>query len=274
MRSTMRSMTRRLLALTLLAASAGPAAAATRMLVTVVESKSGAPVTGLKAEDFSVLDDKTPRRVEAAEFSRDTLDLMLLLDTSLAGGLVQPMAENFVAQLQPKEQMAVVAYHSSADLIQDFTSSRELIMRSISKVKYGNEPHVLDALYAAIDGGFQNTVFRRVVLLLTSGLEGYGRTDEREVIRLARRNQVSIYPVYAVGGERGLFEQLARQTGGASFNLRDMKKANNEAPGPRVFDVLRAHYTLTLSGNLDVSDKLKIEVKPAPKAQISALPLD
>lgn len=65
------------------------------------------------------------------------------------------MAENFVALLAPKEQMAVIGFHSSADLIQDFTSSRELILRSISRVKYGNSPHVLDALFAAIDGGFQ-----------------------------------------------------------------------------------------------------------------------
>ena len=263
-----------LIALALLAAVAAPATAAVKLLVTVVEPKSGAPITGLKAEDFTVLDDKTPRRVEAAELARDTLDLMLLLDTSLAGGLVQPTAENLVGQLEPKEQMAVVAYHSSADLIQDFTSSRELIMRSISQVKYGNEPHLLDALYAAIDGGFQNTVFRRVILLLTSGLEGYSRTTERDVIRLARRTQVSIYPIYMVGSERGLLEQLARETGGASFNLRDMKKAGAAQPGSRVFEAARAHYILTLSGNLDVSDKLKIEIRPSPKAQISALPLD
>lgn len=254
--------------------AAGPAHAATKLLVTAIDSKSGAPLAGLQPQDFTVLDDKTQRRVETAEFSRDTLDIMLLLDTSLAGGMVQPAVENFIAQLQPKEQMAVVAYHSAADLIQDFTSSRDLIMRSISKVKYGNQPRVLDALYAALDGGFQNTVFRRVILLLTSGVEGYSRTDERDVIRLARRNQVSIYPVYAVGVERGLFQQLARETGGASFNLRDMNKAGVKEPGARVFEVVRAHYTLTLSGNLDLSEKLKVEVRQFPKAQISALPLD
>ncbi|HEY1241115.1 MAG TPA: VWA domain-containing protein [Bryobacteraceae bacterium] len=263
-----------LLIAVLLLSALAPLSAATRLLVTVVDAKSGVVVPGLKADDFTVLDDKTPRHVEAAEFSRDNLDLMLLLDTSLAGGLVQPAAENFVAQLQPKEQMAVVAYHSSADLIQDFTSSRELIMRSIARVKYGNEPHVLDALFAAIDGGFQNSVFRRVILLLTSGVEGFSRTSDRDVIRLARRNQVSIYPVYALGNERGLFEQLARESGGAVFNLRDMKKSGAAEPGPRVFEVVRSHYTLTLTGNLGVSEKLKVEVHQNPKPFVSALPLD
>ena len=251
-----------------------PLGADTKLLVTVVEARTGEPIRGLQPQDFTVLDDKTPRHVQAAEFSRDTLDLMLLLDTSLAGGLVQPAADNFVAQLEPKEQMAVVAYHSSADLIQDFTSSRELIMRSISQLKYGNQPHVLDALYAAIDGGFQNSVVRRVILLLTSGVEGYSRTNERDVIRLARKNQVSIYPIYALGVERGLLETLGRATGGASFNLRDLQRAGVKEPGKRVFDAVRSHYTLTLNGNLGVSDKLRIEVRQAPKAQISALPLD
>jgi len=247
---------------------------ATKVLVTVVDPKTGAALTGLKADDFSVLDDKTPRRVEAAEFTRDTLDIMLLLDSSLVGPMVQPVAENFVAQLEPKEQMAVVAYHSSADLIQDFTSSRQLILRAISQMKFGNEPHLLDALYAAIDGGFQNSPFRRVILLLTSGLEGYSRTRDREVIRLARRNQVSIYPAYMAGNERSLLEMLARETGGASFNLRAMKKAGNAEPGKRVFDALRSHYTLTLAGNLGLGEKLKVEVKSAPKAQVSAMALE
>jgi hypothetical protein len=96
------------------------AQAATKLLVTVTDPKTGATLKGLKAQDFAVFDDKTPRTVEAAEFTSDTLDIMLLLDASLAGPLVLPLAENFVAQLQPKEEMAVVAYHASADLIQDF----------------------------------------------------------------------------------------------------------------------------------------------------------
>jgi len=80
------------------------------------------------------------------------------------------------------------------------------------------------------------------------------------VVRLARRNGASIYPVYVVGAERSMMENLARQTGGASFSLRDLGKTVGPKPGARIFEVLRSHYTLTLSGNLSLSDKLKIEV--------------
>ncbi len=257
-----------------LLAAIAPAFAATKVIVTVIDQKTGAPLKDLQAGDFNVVDDRTPRRVESAEFSAALMDVMLLLDTSLVGEMVRPLAEDLVAQLQPKEQMAVVAFHSAADLIQDFTSSRELLKRAIAGVRYGNNPHVLDAVYAAVDGGFESSSFRRVVLLLTTGFAGDSRVSEREVIRLARRNQVSIFPVYVVGAEKSMFEALARQTGGASFNLGAMRKGIGPLPAPRIFEVLRSHYTLAVSGNLGLSDKLKVEVKRPGKVFVSALPLD
>jgi len=128
--------------------AAGSLAAATKIVVTVVEHKSGAPVTNLEAKDFAVFDDKTPREVQDAAFTSETLDLMMLLDTSLAGGAVQPAVENFVAQLGPKEQMAVVGFDSSADLIQDFTGSKELLHKAVARLKFGNKPDVVGAIYA------------------------------------------------------------------------------------------------------------------------------
>lgn len=263
---------RRLLVALALAASVGMPA--TKVIVTVTEQKTGLPVKDLKAEDFTVLDDKTPRRVEAAEFSAGPMDIALLVDSSLMGEMVRPFADDLIQQLQPKEQMAVIAFHSAADLIQDFTSSRELLRHAVAGIKYGNEPRVLDAVYAAIDGGFASSSFRRVIILVTTGFEGNSRVGERQVIRLARRNQVSIFPVYAIGAERSMLEALARQTGGASFNLRDMRKSAGPKTGARIFEVLRSHYTLSVTGNLGLSDKLKVEVKRPGKLFVSALALD
>jgi VWFA-related protein len=249
-------------------------AGASKLLVTVVDSKSGIVVPNLNAGDFAVLEDKTARQVESAEFSHANLDIMMLLDTSLVGEMVHPVATNLIAQLQPKEQMAVVAFHSSADLIQDFTSSKQLLSRAVGQVKYGNMPHVVDALYAAIDGGFESSTVRRIILLLTAGVEGYSRTNEKDVIRLARKNGVSIYPVYLMGNEKWMMETLARETGGASFNLRSMKKSNNEPPGATIFEVLRSYYTLTVGGNLSRGERLKVEVRRPEKVFVSVLPLE
>jgi len=249
-----------------------PAQAATRLLVTVVDQRSGKPVAGLKAEDFTVLDGRAERRVEAAEIHAGPLDVMLLLDTSLLGASVQPVAENLIAQLKPKEEeMAVVAFHSSADLIQDFTSSRELLMRAVTSVKFGNPPRILDALYAAMQGGFRTSTFRRVVLLLTAGVEGPSRVSESEVLKLARRNGVSIYPLYAMGQGRSMLERLARETGGASFNLAQKGQA---APAALIFEVVRSAYTLTLSGNLALGERFRVEVKRPERLFLSGLPLE
>jgi VWFA-related protein len=251
-----------------------PAFPATRVLVTVVEQKTGKPVADLKAADFQVKDGGAARRVEAAEFNTAPADFMLLLDTSLVGGVVEPFAQNLIGQLRPNEQMAVVSFHSSADLIQDFTGSRDLLQRAIGSVKYGNTPLVLDALYAALDGGFEHSSLRRALILLTAGMEGNSRSSEADVVRLARRNGVSIYPVYVAGYERSMFEKLARQTGGASFNLQEMRKALKENPGARIFEAVRSHYTLTLAGNLRLSERLEVEVPGKGKLMVSALPLE
>jgi Mg-chelatase subunit ChlD len=159
-------------------------------------------------------------------------------------------------------------------LIQDFTSSRELLQRAVEEVKYGNSPRLLDALYAAIREGFEGASFRRVVLLLTSGVDGPNSVSEKEVIRLARRNGVSIYPVYVMGYGRSLMERLASQTGGASFNLRDMGERMRGSPAERIFQVVRGHYVLALAGNLPLGDDLKVEVARPQKLLVSALPLE
>lgn len=256
-------------------AAALSASASMRIIVTVVEQKTGKPVVDLKAEDFLVMEDKLSRRVEASEFGKRPIDVMLLLDTSLVGGMVQPIAQGLIGELNDKEQMSVVSFDSSAEMVQDFTSSKQLLAAALGKVKYGNSPRVLDGLTAAMDGGFEHATFRRVILLVTTGLEGSSRTHERDVARQARKAGVSIFPVYAAGSARGLFEDLARRTGGASFQLRDLQKTGGSGSAPgRIFEVLRGHYIVTIAGNLGLGEKVKVEVKGREKLLVSALPLD
>jgi Mg-chelatase subunit ChlD len=231
-------------------------------------------VTGLQAVDFRATDDKTERRVESVEYTTEPIDAMLLLDASLVGEAVKPVANVFINQLQPKEEMALVEFASAADLIQDFTSSKEMLRRAVENVKYGNEPKVLDALYASIDGGFTNSTYRRVIFLLTTGYEGASRVrDPRSVVRLAQKNAVSICPIYLVGAERSMMEELAQKTGGASFRLNPKDQAASRTQIADIVKAVRSHYVLTLSGNRPPGEKFKLTVNSPDKLFVSYLAL-
>lgn len=264
----------RLLLLGLMATVAAWADA--KVLVTVIDAKTGEVVKDLKAADFLVEDRGAPREVLKAEFATKPVDAVLLVDASQVGPMVQGIAPGLVEQLGAKEQMAVVAFHSSPDLVQDFTASKELLNKAISQLKFGNSPDVVGAIYATADTGFENALERHVILLVSPGLDAGGRVSIDSTIKLARKNGVSVYLI-SPRGFSGWYEDIAKRTGGAAFNMRDLTKSVKDAQkdiGPRIFDAVRGNYTLTLAGNLALGEKLKIQVPGKRKLDVSALPLD
>ncbi len=250
-----------------------PLMAANRLSVTVVDAKTGKLATGLTAEDFTLYEDKLARKADQCVFASDDVDVMLLIDTSLTGDAVRPLADALVPQLKPKERMSVVGLQSAIDLIQDFTTDRKRIARGLDSVTYGTKPHVIDALYEAIDTGFKTATARRVVLLLTSAYEGDSRMEQHALFQLARTKAVSVYPVYLTGKERGIFERIAQRTGGAIFSLKEMKKQSNEETAATIFEAMRGHYTITVPGNLELGEKLRVEIGRQGKWFASALPM-
>ena len=249
-----------------------------RLLVTVVDEKTGKPIENLEAGNFSVIDDKTPLRVVAAEYKKTLLDVLLLVDTSALGEVVRPLSAAFVEGLGQDEQMAIVGFHDSADLLQDFTNSKQTLMGSLRRVRYGNNPRILDALFAGLDGGFSvSSAARRVIVLLAAGVEGRSKVPLADVLRLAAEKRASIYPVYAQGVERGLFRRLARRTGGAHFRARP-RKQNPKELAETVYAVLRGHYVLELTGVYTLGDRMEIKIQGLLKSDLkpwaSAMALD
>lgn len=267
-------MMRSLILLSLVASIPASCTAQMHVLMSAVEAKTGRPVRDLQASEIVITDEKITHVVTELTKPKETVDVMLLLDTGLAGSLVQSLAYDLIDQLTEPEAMAVVSFDDSAQLIQDFTSSHPILRESISKVRYGNRPKVLDALAAAIGDGFDHATYRRVVLLLTAGYEGNSLTSERKVVELARKRGVSIFPIYMSGERRGMFESLARQTGGATFNLIHMAKDASQKPAPRIFEAARNPYLATIVGNANLSERMKIEARRPEKIFLSALPVE
>lgn len=149
-------------------------------LVTIdalVLQKNNARVVGdLKREDFLVLEDGAKQ--EITHFSQDSLPLSVLLLIDRGGCLdpfgseVRSAANDAIARLKPTDEVAVMSYHSTAELLQGFTRDRGLVADALNRVPPHDEmaDHCLNtAFYEAATYMLRsgNPIGRRVVIAIT-----------------------------------------------------------------------------------------------------------
>lgn len=248
-----------------------------KLSVTVFDSKTGQALKDLTAQNFDVTDGKLPLTVQSAEYREEPLDIMVVADASFLGEVIRPIVSPVVRRLPSGAQMALVTYDQSATLVQDLTDSEERLLAGSAAITYGNNPRALDALYAAIDGGFSGSPGRRVVVLLSSGVEGRSRTKLSEVITLARQHDVAIFVAFADGTDSHLFQQLAGNTGGAWFHLKKLGLSPN-ASADLIYSAMAGSYELDISGVDQFGDRLKVKItglqKSKMKIVVSIRPVD
>lgn len=266
---------RPLIALGLLVA---PVAAQEALLaVTVVNEKTGETVAGLGPERFQARDGDTALRVVSVREPREPLDILLLVDTSIVGDAVRPIASAVIDQLQPDETMALVGFDEGAELLQDFTSEKRLLDIALERIEYGNTPRVQDALFAAIDGGFESSSGRRTIVLLSAGAVARSGVAEAEVIQRARVKRVSIHTVFVRNDARSLLRRIALRAGGASFGAKRLK-LDPRPLAKHVMEAVRSPYELAVSGVFALGDRISVEVSGVAgtkeKLTASALPLE
>ncbi len=233
---------------------AGALLAAVRVLVTVLDPESGLPISGLGAADFLA-----PSPVMAVAAAEEPLAVLLVLDNSAAGDGLRRTAGEIVARLTSRDVVALAPFQGGATA---FTGDRAAVGKALGELRFGGDPRLLDSLLTALDTGFPAGGYRKVVVLLTAGVEGPNRATESGVIHAARERGIALYPVYLHGSGRWSFPGMAKQTGGAAFWLREVRSAE------AIVTAIRNPYLLTLQGGVG-----PIKVNGREKTFVSSLPL-
>ena len=243
--------------------------------VTVYDERTAESVTGLGPERFSVRDGNTALQVVSARELDTPVDTLLLVDSSMVGNAVRPIAEAVIGRLDEGDSAALVSFDESADLLQDFTSDHRALSKGLDRIEYGNLPRLHDALYAAIDGGFSSGSNRKAIIVLSAGVIARSRTSEAEVIELARAKGVSVYPVFVRTAARGALRRLALRTGGASIAAKRTGLEPRQLAG-RVLEAVAGQYELSVSGVYTLGDQVTAEIASQTKTNLSAsvLPID
>jgi Ca-activated chloride channel family protein len=231
------------------------------VFVTVTDAQQRL-VTDLAEDDFEIFDNDKPQPLSVFESRYRPISVIVLLDTSLSmtGNLrlVREAAEQFVLRLVPEDKAKVGAFHDRIEISTEFTNDRDALVGDIKNLHFGNSTRLYDALAMGIDD-LEAVQDRRVILVLTDGVDEGSHIGANEVLERARAEEVM---VYAVGLESVLFngqvrtkpdsglKKIAAETGGGFFMLD--KTGELGKTFTRVAQELHNQYILGFTpGNLD-----------------------
>jgi VWFA-related protein len=105
-------------------------------------------------------------------------------------------AKQFISSLSPNDKIAIVQYAEKAQLIQDWTSDRNQALGAISsKYRVGLKSSYYDALKLAADKLQSRTEGRRIVVLISDGLDSNSKTSQSKAILALERARATVFVV-------------------------------------------------------------------------------
>ncbi|HEX6739982.1 MAG TPA: VWA domain-containing protein [Vicinamibacteria bacterium] len=236
---------------------------------TAVDGK-GRPVTNLRREEFRIVEDGRPQKLEHFSLGNQTpLRVLFLIDASgsMNGQLKTTSTRmaliQLLAALGPDDLAALAAFDHRYWGVVKFTQDRKAIEAGFDEL----EPFSSTALHDALDQAAHDIAVhgegRRAVVVITDGVDTSSQKNPEEVIARSRALDVPIYAVSVVsplddpassrfaGSERQsasatqgaiVLGRYAALSGGAAFTVSDF--AGLKAASDRIVGELKHQYRL------------------------------
>ncbi|HEX7778435.1 MAG TPA: VWA domain-containing protein [Vicinamibacterales bacterium] len=240
-----------------------------------VFDRYGEIITDLARPDFKVFDEGKPQDLTVFINGQQPITAVVLVDTSASMTpllhLARAAAEQFVIRLQPGDRARVGSFNDKINLSPEFTSDRDVLLRTLRDLPIGHTTVLWDAIDKTMTelkplGG------RRVILLLTDGLDTQSQKRSDEMLARAQAEELMLYavqfrprvvqPDIEMPLSQGLkamlsndvrrerfptdtLRRLAVQTGGGHFLLTERDDVNSTFT--RVASELHQQYVLGFS---------------------------
>jgi VWFA-related protein len=254
-------------------------------ILTSVRDKRGGLVGNLEKDDFTVLEDGKPQTIKY--FTRETdlpLTIGLLVDVSGSqANLIDTernAASQFLAQvLRKKDEAFLIAFGEESELLQDYTNSTRLLNDGLRQLRVssgvtgihpsptGAQPRgtvLYDAIYLAANEKLKSEVGRKVIIVITDGVDQGSRLTINQALEAAQKSDAVIYSIdyydpraygmfgFGGGGGESYLHKLSDETGGHVY------KVDSHHPLSEVFkelqDEMRSQYSIGYTPTNDAKD--------------------
>ena len=268
-----------------------------------VRDKRGGLVNTLEKKDFTILEDGKPQTIKY--FAKETdlpLTIGMLVDVSGSQsnliGIEREAASQFFSQvLGKKDEAFLISFGEEAELLQDYTNSARLLTDGlnhmsgkgggVSGIHPGPVPTIsqprgtvlYDAIYLAAAEKLKSEVGRKVIVVITDGVDMGSRLTLNKAIEAAQKSDAVIYSIeysdpgaygggFGIslgGGGTGTLRKLSEETGGHVYRV------DRKMPLSQVFkelqDEMRSQYAIGYTPQNENKDGgyRKLDVKLSQK---------
>src|SRR5579883_167009 len=266
-----------------------------------VRDKHGALVSNLEKNDFTVFEDGKQQTIQY--FTKETdlpLTIGLLIDVSASQRNLIDIERNAASQffskvLRKKDEAFLISFGEEAELLQDYTGSPQLLTRGLEglhvssgvggfgpgPVPTAGQPRgtvLYDAVYLAANDKLKTEVGRKVIVVITDGVDEGSRLSIKEAIEAAQKADAVIYSIYYYdpsayggfglrfgGGGEGYLRQMSDETGGHVYRVD--RKNTLDSVFQQLQDEMRSQYSIGYTPTNAVKDGSyrKIDIKLANK---------
>jgi VWFA-related protein len=256
-------------------------------ILTSVRDKRGALIPSLQKEDFTILEDGKAQPIKY--FTKETdlpLTIGLLVDVSGSQRNLIDIERNAASQffrdvLRKKDLAFLISFGEETELLQDYTGSSRLLTEGLGQLRVssgvsgvhpGPVPTIgsprgtvlYDAIYLAANEKLKGEVGRKVIVVITDGVDQGSRLTRNQAIEAAQKSDAVIYSIdysdpgaygpfgFGGGGGEGELRKMSDETGGRVY------KVDRKHPLDQVFkelqDEMRSQYSIAYTPTNEVKD--------------------
>jgi Ca-activated chloride channel homolog len=170
--------------------------AAAVMVDVSVRDRTRRVVTGLKAEDFTILDNGVPQRVGDVSYGKLPIDVTVALDVSqsVSGGVLKQMqsaVRELMKDLAKEDRLKLVLFNTQIVRTIDFTTDEEAVARAVREVKAGGSTALLDAVGVTLVSKADPNR-RQLIMVFTDGSDSSSTTAPAIILEVAQRTRATL----------------------------------------------------------------------------------
>jgi VWFA-related protein len=247
-----------------------------------VINQRGQFVPGLSQESFRVLEDKVEQKVSFFRQEDVAVSLGLVIDNS--GSMrdkrtqVNTAALTFIKTSNPADEMFVVNFNDDfyLDTVKDFTSDFNELRDALERIDSRGSTALYDAVIGSLDHLKKGYKDKKVLLVITDGLDNASRRSLENAVREAQLSEAMIYAIGIFSDDdlrqnrsqlrkaREALSELTMATGGLAFFPDNAGEI--EALCTQIAHDIRNQYTIAYSPSNSARDgkfrTVQVEITP------------